>query len=223
MGVPSCRSEAAPGLTSRCVETDGAPWAPSCQPLWPRWRTSSFAHITSINIITIFIIMRLRTSSSLTFSLSSLLWTRSQPSSFFLIHLIISLHHHQILFIQLILLHLPHLTHFPDQARKKTDLDIFDQEEVERLKTLTSNLENELKAKGENISVLKVKQQRWNVMLKRLIKSDRIGLISEEGSKLSSADVANQFVINSVRALPLSDRDDQSFLQKRKRYSNRFR
>ena len=108
-----------------------------------------------------------------------------------------SLHHHQILFIQLILPHLPHI------SKKKTDLDIFDQEEVERLKTLTSNLENELKAKGENISVPKVKQQRWNVMLKRLIKSDRIGLISEEGSKLSSADVANQFVINSVKALSL--------------------
>ena len=89
------------------------------------------------------------------------------------------------------------------EQEKKTNLDIFDQEEVERLKTLTSNLENELKAKGENISVPKVKQQRWNVMLKRLIKSDRIGLISEEGSKLSSADVANQFVINSVKALSL--------------------
>ena len=111
----------------------------------------------------------------------------------------------------------------PHISKKKTDLDIFDQEEVERLKTLTSNLENELKAKGENISVLKVKQQRWNVMLKRLIKSDRIGLISEEGSKLSSADVANQFVINSVKAFSLSDQDDQSFLEKRKRYSYRFR
>ena len=93
---------------------------------------------------------------------------------------------------------------------------------MERLKTLTSNLENELKAKGENISVLKVKQQRWNVMLKRLIKSDRIGLISEEGSKLSSADVANQFVINSVKALFLSDRDDQSFLENEKEIPTGF-
>ena len=114
---------------------------------------------------------------------------------------------------------MPHLPHI---SKKKTDLDIFDQEEVERLKTLTSNLENELKAKGENISVLKVKQQRWNVMLKRLIKSDRIGLISEEGSKLSSADVANQFVINSVKALFLSDRDDQSFLENEKEIPTGF-
>ena len=102
--------------------------------------------------------------------------------------------------------------------KKKTDLDIFDQEEVERLKTLTSNLENELKAKGENISVPKVKQQRWNVMLKRLIKSDRIGLISEEGSKLSSADVANQFVINSVKALSLSLIEQNRFLKTKKRF-----
>ena len=115
---------------------------------------------------------------------------------------------------------MPHLPHI---SKKKTDLDIFDQEEVERLKTLTSNLENELKAKGENISVLKVKQQRWNVMLKRLIKSDRIGLISEEGSKLSSADVANQFVINSVKALSLCDRDDKSFLENEKEIPTGFR
>ena len=108
-------------------------------------------------------------------------------------------------------------TDLATSEQEKTDLDIFDQEEVERLKTLTSNLENELKAKGEDISVPKAKQQRWNVMLKRLIKSDRIGLISEEGSKLSSADVANQFVINSVKALSLSDRDDQSFLEKTKK------
>ena len=104
------------------------------------------------------------------------------------------------------------------EQEKKTNLDIFNQEEVERLKTLTSNLENELKAKGENISVPKVKQQRWNVMLKRLIKSDRIGLISEEGSKLSSADVANQFVINSVKALSLSLIEQNRFLKTKKRF-----
>ena len=132
MGVPFA-GRRPPLVPPVVVWRQTVPLGRPAEPLWPRWRTSSFVLILSIDIITIFIVMRLRTSSSFIFSLSSLLGTRSQPSSFFHIHLIMSLHHHQILFIQLILPHLPHLIKkktdlATSEQEKKTNLDIFDQE-----------------------------------------------------------------------------------------------